>query len=99
MISYREAFDKAQEINGQLLCTDFTPMRYVHVTTDEGLRADIPPARAMKCEDWFFVFAEHHAVQVFHEGDIEAIYEYAVTTGQYEIMNANKFKPKKRKKK
>ncbi len=86
----KEAEAKAKEINDSLRATDFHS-NYVRLRTDEGFEVTFPSAFVVRYKDWYIIFAEHHDPHVYHEGDVEQIFEYQITKHQYEIPKLKDF--------
>jgi len=80
MMSYKEAFIKAQEINKELEISAFTSKKKARVVSwlhGDGSRFEIVFACVKKIsKDFIAIFTEHQGIFVYHIDDVDWIREH-----------------------
>lgn len=77
-MNYDEAKSKANERGKEFTAYDFNPTHHVVVHHDDGTTLDFASALVWRIEEWIIIFAEHHDMAIYHEGDIIKVIEYDV---------------------
>lgn len=90
-LSFDEIEKVAKKFSKRCTVYDFKPNNFVTIATDEGYYANIPSAFIVKYGDYFFIIAEHHDPMVFHESDIETLYQYEIITHQHDVKHIDDF--------
>jgi len=69
MKSYKEALAEKNRIEKKLSAYDFSIKSLIYISHLEGTTLVYKNAFALKYDDWYLVFTEHHGSFVYHKDD------------------------------
>jgi len=71
MKSYKQAIQKQEEIDKTLTALSFNPKSWVYIIHEEGTTLIYRSAFAVKYDDWYLIFTEHHGNMLHHNSDVK----------------------------